>query len=164
MIRACYIYITLALTRRAALTFRGLQFFAQSVIWHILYTVSHFSYAQLFQSPNFWQKCWNRTFSMIIYVLTFCLFDDVKKISESLMRITLLRRRQFWQKVHVQPEPQYFLFTFCARHYPWWSFCQKNTKKIILFKYNYFFRPLNLVTVLLYEEILVLTSFWRQLQ
>ena len=39
--------------------------------------------------------CWNRTFSMIIYVLTFHLFDDVKKISESLMRITLLRQKQF---------------------------------------------------------------------
>ena len=35
---------------------------------------------------------------MIIYLLTFYLFDDIeKKISESLMRIILLRQRQFWE-------------------------------------------------------------------
>ena len=41
----------------------------------------HFLRAHIFS-----QKCWNRTFSMIIYLLTFYLFDDIeKKISESLM-------------------------------------------------------------------------------
>ena len=37
------------------------------------------------------KKRWNRTFSMIIYLLTFYLFDDIEKILESLMRIILLR-------------------------------------------------------------------------
>ena len=32
---------------------------------------------------------------MIIYLLTFYLFDDIEKISESLMQIILLRHRQF---------------------------------------------------------------------
>ena len=43
------------------------------------YTVSHFSYAPLFKGPLFSQKCWNRTFSMNIYLLTFYLFDDIEK-------------------------------------------------------------------------------------
>ena len=55
------------------------------------YTVSHFSYAPFFQGPCFLQECWNRTFYMIIYLLTFYLFVDIKKISESLMRNILLR-------------------------------------------------------------------------
>ena len=34
-------------------------------------TVSHFSYAPLFQGPHFRQKCWNQAFFLIIYLLTF---------------------------------------------------------------------------------------------
>ena len=79
----------------------------------------------------FWQKCWNRTFSMIIYLLTFNLFDNIeKKNLESLMRIILLLKGnfgKFW-KMHVQAERLNFLFLFCARHYPRWSLWQKNTK------------------------------------
>ena len=37
-------------------------------------TVSHF-----FRAHIFWQKCLNRTFSMIIYLLTFYLFDNIEK-------------------------------------------------------------------------------------
>ena len=45
-----------------------------------VHTVSHFSYAPLFQGPQiFDKKCWNRTFSMIIYFLTFYLFDNIEK-------------------------------------------------------------------------------------
>ena len=47
---------------------------------------------------------------MVIYLLTFYLFDDFEKISESLTRIIPLRQRQFWQK--MQPERLYFLFAF----------------------------------------------------
>ena len=43
------------------------------------HTVSHFSYAPLRQ------KCWNRTFFLIIYLLKFFLLDYIKKKSESLM-------------------------------------------------------------------------------
>ena len=41
--------------------------------------MSHFSYAPFFQGRRFLQKCWNRTFSMIIYLLTFYLFDEIEK-------------------------------------------------------------------------------------
>ena len=43
------------------------------------HTVSHFSYAPIFQGQHFLKKCWNRTFSMIIYLLTFYLFDNIQK-------------------------------------------------------------------------------------
>ena len=96
-----------------------------SIQWATLVT-HHF-----FRAHIFWQKCWNRTFSMIIYLLTFYLFDNIeKKILESLMRIILLLKGnfdKFW-KMHAQAERLYFLFLFCARHYPWWSLWQKNTK------------------------------------
>ena len=46
------------------------------------------------------------------------------------MRIVVLLKGnfdKFW-KMHVQAERLYFLLLFCARHYPWWSLWQKNTK------------------------------------
>ena len=43
-------------------------------------TVSHFSYAPFFKGPYFLQKNWNQTFSMILYLLTFYLFVDIKNI------------------------------------------------------------------------------------
>ena len=71
-------------------------------------TVSHFSYAPLFQRPYFRQKCWNRTFFLLIYSLTFFLFDDIEKKSESLMRIVLLREKYILIKMHLQAERLYF--------------------------------------------------------
>ena len=86
------------------------------------YTLSHFSYAPLFQGPYFWQKFWNQTFSMIIYLLTFYLFVDIK----NMFRITHAKHCAASKailltltKMHVQPERLYFLFAFCARHNPW---------------------------------------------
>ena len=32
-----------------------------------------------FRAFLFWQKCWSRTFSMTIYLLTFYLFNDIEK-------------------------------------------------------------------------------------
>ena len=119
------------------------------------HTVSHFSYAPLFQGPHFWQKCWNRTFSMIIYLLTFYLFDNIeKKLLESLMRIILLLKGnfdKFW-KMRVQAERLYFLFLFCARHNPWWSLWQKNTKNNLFIQV----KPLFLVV-----EFSNTVTFWR---
>ena len=72
-----------------------------------------------FRAHIFWQKCWNRTFSMIIYLLTFYLFDNIENfLLESLMRTILLLKGnfdKFW-KMRVQAERLYFLFLFCARH------------------------------------------------
>ena len=50
----------------------------------------------LFRAHIFWQECWNQTFSMLIYLVTFYLFDDIEKISKSLMWIILQRQKQFW--------------------------------------------------------------------
>ena len=56
---------------------------------------------------------------MIIYLLTFNLFDDIEKN----IRITRANHssttKAILGKMHVQPERLYFLFEFCARHYPW---------------------------------------------
>ena len=58
------------------------------------------------------------------------MFDNIKKkLLESLMRIIPLLKGnfdKFW--MHVQVERLYFLFLFFARHNPWWSLWQKNTK------------------------------------
>ena len=59
---------------------------------------------------------------MIIYLLTFYLFVDIKII----FRITHAKHSAASKsilltlsKMHVQPERLFFLFAFCARHYPW---------------------------------------------
>ena len=62
---------------------------------------------------------------------------------------------KFW-KMHVQAERLNFLFLFCARHYPWWSLWQKNN---LFIQVKPLFWSLNLVTPLLFEEMLVLTSY-----
>ena len=57
---------------------------------------------------------------MIVYLSTFYLFDDIEKISESLRRINhSATSKATLTKMHEQPECLYFLFAFCARHYPW---------------------------------------------
>ena len=108
-----------------------------------------------FRAHIFWQKCWNRTFSMIIYSLTFYLFDDIEKkywnhSCESFCDV----KGNFDKnaKMHVQAERPYFLFLFCASHYPWWSLWQKNTKN------NYFIQvnpPFSVV------EFSNTVTFWR---
>ena len=59
---------------------------------------------------------------MVIYLLTFYLFVEIKNI----FRITHVKHSAASKaflltltKMHVQPERLYFLFAFCARHYPW---------------------------------------------
>ena len=59
---------------------------------------------------------------MIIYLLTFYLFVDIKNIFEithakhsAASKAILLTVT----KMHVQPGRLYFLFAFCAMHYPW---------------------------------------------
>ena len=77
------------------------------------------------------------------------------------MRIILLLKGnfdKFW-KMHVQAERLYFLFLSCASHNPWWSLWQKNTKNNLFIQVKPLFRSLNFVTPLLFEEMLVLTSY-----
>ena len=116
-----------------------------------------------FRAHIVWQKCWNRTFSMIIYLLTIYLFDDIKKTNiESTHAIRSASSKKILTKMHVQPERLYFLFEFCARHYPWWSLWQKNTKNNYFIQIKTLFRSLNLVTPLRFEEMLVFTSYIHQ--
>ena len=59
---------------------------------------------------------------MIIYLLTFYLFDDIVRnieITHANHSATSKAILTKMTKMHVHPERQYFLFLFCARHYPW---------------------------------------------
>ena len=59
---------------------------------------------------------------MIIYLLKFYLFDDIEKnieITHANHSATSKGNFDENDKMHVQPECLYFLFLFCARHYPW---------------------------------------------
>ena len=70
------------------------------------------------------------------------------------MRIILLLKGnfdKFW-KMHVQAERLYFLFLFCARHYPWWSLWQKNTKNNLFIQVNPHFSVV---------EFCNTVTFWR---
>ena len=108
-----------------------------------------------FRAHIFWRKCLNQTFSVIIYLLTFYMFVDIKNI----FRITHAKHSAASKailltltKMHVQPERLYFLFAFCARHYPWWSLWQKNTKNNCFIQVT----PLNSVV-----EFSNTVTFWR---
>ena len=118
--------------------------------------MSHFSYAPLFQGPHFFlQKWWNWTFVMIIYLLTFYLFDDILKkyLNHSCESFFYVKGNfPILTKMHVQPEQLYFLFLFWARHYPWWSLWQKNTKN------NYFIQVKPLFSVVEFWNTVI---FWR---
>ena len=70
------------------------------------------------------------------------------------MRIILLLKGnfdKFW-KMHVQAERLKNLFLFCARHNPWWSLWQKNTKNTLFTQV----KPLFLVV-----EFSNTVTFWR---
>ena len=66
----------------------------ENIIVNLTNTVSHFRYAPPFQGPHFLTKMLE---SNILYahLLIDILFDDIEKISKSLMRIILQRQKQF---------------------------------------------------------------------
>ena len=115
--------------------------------WATLVT-HHFLRAHIFS-----QKCWNRTFSMIIYLLTFYLFDDIEKKYRNHSCESFCYAKGNFDKnarLHVQSKHLYFLFAFCARHYPWWSLWQKYTKNNYFIQVNPLFSVVeicNFVTV-----------------
>ena len=56
----------------------------ESIPSYLPFVICHVQWATLvmhhfLRVHIFSQKCWNRTFSMLIYLLTLCLFDDVEK-------------------------------------------------------------------------------------
>ena len=126
---------------------------SQKALIHIQWAtlVTH----HFFRAHIFWQKCSNRTFPMIIYLLTFYLFDDIEKNNwnhscESFCYV----KGNFDKnaKMHVQAERPYFLFLLCASHYPWWSLWQKNTKN------NYFIQVKPPFSVVEFSNTV---TFWR---
>ena len=137
---------------------------------YILYTVSHFSYAPFFKGPHFFTKMLE---SNILYdnllndILHLYLFDDIEKKYRIHSCESFCYAKANFDKsarLHVQSERLYFLFGFCARPYPWWSLWHKNTKNNYFIQINPLFRSLKPVTLLLFEEMLVLASYQRQLQ
>ena len=124
-------------------------FFNQNIQWATLVTC-HF-----FRAHIFWQKCWNRTFSMILYLLTFYLFDDIKRKYRNHSCETFCYVKGNIDKnagAFFLPERLYFLFAFCARNYPWWSLRQKNPKN------NYFIQVKSLFSVVEFGNTV---TFWR---
>ena len=96
--------------------------FTLNIQWATL--VTH----HLFRAHILWRKFCNRTFSMIIYLLTFYLFDDIEKNIKITHANQSATSNTILTKLLVQLERLYFLFAFCTRNYPWWSLWQKNTK------------------------------------
>ena len=71
---------------------------------------------------------------MIIYLLTFYLFDDIKKDIRIAHANHSATSKAILTKMHVQPERLYFLFAFCAWHIHEDRCDKKTPKTIILFK------------------------------
>ena len=138
---------------------KWIHFFNNFVIHTFAYyTVSHFSYAPFFQGPHFLTKMLE---SNILYDN---LFNDILSV--------WWHRKKYWKhscesfcyvkgnfdknaKMHVQAERPYFLFLFCASHYPWWSLWQKNTKN------NYF---IQVKPPFLIVEFSNTVTFWRNVR
>ena len=94
---------------------------------------------------------------MTIYLLTFYLFDDIEKHIEITHANHSATSKTILTRMHVQPERLYFLFALGIIH---GDRCDRKTPKTInLFKSDALFWSLNLVTPLLFEDMLVLTSY-----
>ena len=96
---------------------------------------------------------------MIIYWLTFYLFDEIEKDIEITHANYSATSKAILSKMLVLPECLYFLFAFCARNYPWWSLWQKNTKNNCFIQVN----PLFLVVEVSNTYFLKKCSFWRHI-
>ena len=78
------------------------------------------------------------------------------------MQIVLLREKHILTKMHVQAERLYFYLHFALDIIPGDRCDRKTPKTTILFKLNLIFWSLNLVKMLLFEEMLILTPYKRQ--
>ena len=87
--------------------------------------MSHFSYAPIIKGPHFFTKNAGIEHSlliMIIYLLTFYQFHDIEKKYWNQSCESFCYAKGSFDKIaqlHVQSERLYFLFAFCAWHYPW---------------------------------------------
>ena len=123
--------------------------------WFWSYTVSHFSYAPLFQGSHFWTKTLESNIlydNLLIDILSVWWHQKYRnRLCESFWATT---SKAILTNMHVQPERLYFLFAFLARQYPLWSFRQKNTKN------NYFILVKPLFSVV---EFSITVTFWRNM-
>ena len=119
-------------------------------------TVSHFSYAPYFKAPHFFTKMLESNIlddNLLIDILS--VWWHRKYIYRNHSCESFCYAKGNFDKsarLHVQSERLYFLFAFCARHYPWWSLWQKNTKS------NYFIQVYPLFSVV---EISNTVTVWR---
>ena len=107
-----------------------------------------------FRAHIFWQKCLNRTFSMIIYSLTFYLFDNIEKnngITHANHSATQKAILTNFEKCTCKRNVYIFYLCFVLGIIHGDRCDRKTPKTIYLFKWNHFFRSLNLVTSLLFE-------------
>ena len=75
----------------------------------------------IFSQPTFFgKKCWNLT--SIIYLLTFCLFDDIKKNIITTHANHSATSNAILTKMHVQPERLNFLYSASMKSYQYQSF------------------------------------------
>ena len=105
----------------------------QYLLMSDIYTVSHFSYAPLFKSPHFFTKLLESNILYDNYLLTFNLFDDIKKKYRNHSCESFCYAKGNCDKstrLHVQTERLYFLFAFCARHYPVIVVTEKRQKQL----------------------------------
>ena len=112
-----------------------------------------------FMAHIFWQKCWNRTFSMIIYSLTLnlCLMTSknigITHVIHSATSKAILAKCPWNLNVYIF----YLCFALGIIHV---DCCVRKTPKQLFYSSKTpLFGSLNLVTPLLFEERLVLTSY-----
>ena len=73
---------------------------------------------------------------MLIYLLTFYPFDDIEKISKSLMRIILQRQKQFGQKRSCNLNDYIFYLRFGLGIFHCDRCDRKTSKTTVVFKWN----------------------------
>ena len=93
---------------------------------------------------------------MTIYLLIFYLFDDIEKNIGITHANHSATPNAILTKLHVQPKRLYFLFAFCARHYPWCHGDRCDKKHT---KNNYFIQVKPLLLVVEFGNTVTFDSF-----
>ena len=117
--------------------------------------MSHYSYTPPFQGPHFLTKILESNIfydNLLIAILS--VWWHRKNIGITHANHSA-RSKAILTKLHVQPERLYFLFVFCAMHYPCWSLWRKNTKNCYFIQVNPFFGC--------WIYFLKKCSFWRHI-
>ena len=111
------------------------------------------------QAPHFLTKMLESNILYDNLLMTFYLFNDIEKISESLIESFCYVKGNFDKKCMCNLNVYIFLLCFVLGIIDGDLCDRKTPKTIILFNKNPMFWSLNLITPLLFEEMLVLTSY-----